>query len=82
MKHRITSSQPEPVRQKIYSAGVPVRPLDGPSDQPDVVAGTKVYGQRKTPTVRIRLRNSDDERVLVIAASEFDPERHERIDAR
>ena len=74
---KITSSQPEVVRQKIYGS-VPNRPLNGPSDQPAVVKGTRVYGQRLTPTVRVRLTDSDRE--LVIEEKDFDPDRHERLD--
>ncbi len=80
MTHRLTSTQPGPVRQKIYGS-VPNRPLGGPSDQPEALPHTKVYGQKRIPTVRVRLKGSADDRELVISEDDFNPDLHELVDA-
>ena len=75
--NRPTSTQPEPVRQRIYGS-VPVEPLAGASNQPEVLAHTKVYGNKHPPTVRVTLKDGDKE--LIINQRDFDPAKHERLD--
>lgn len=75
---RVTSTQPEPVKQRIYGS-TPVEPLGGASNQPQVLPHTKVYGQRKIARVRVKLKDRDDGRELVIDEKDFDPARHERL---
>lgn len=79
MTKRITGSQPEPVRQRIYGS-LPVEPLGGPSDQPEVLPHTKVYGVKQVPTVKVTLKDGDPERTLRICESDFDDAVHERVD--
>ena len=75
--HRVTSNQPEPVKMRIYGSR-PVIPLDS-ANQPEVIP-VKVYGSKVLSTVRVRLKNSADDRVLIINEKEFDPDRYERLD--
>lgn len=75
---KVTSAQPEPVRQRIYGS-TKVEPLHGVSNQPEVLPHTKVYGQRLTATVRVKLKVSDDDREMIIGEKDFDPDRHERL---
>lgn len=72
-----TSTQPQPVRQRIYGS-VPVEPIAG-ANQPEVLAHTKVYGNKRPPTVRVTLKDNGKE--LIINQSDFDPAKHERLDA-
>ena len=76
MNHKVTGTQPEPVKQKIYGSG-PVKPLDAPSDQPKVLPHIKVYGGKKPVTVRVRIRASD--RDAIINEADFDDAVHERL---
>ena len=76
--HKITGNQPQPVRQRIYGS-VPVAPLEGASNQPEVLSHTKVYGNKHPSTVRVTLKDSGKE--LTINQSDFDPAMHERLDA-
>ena len=75
--NRVTGNQPEPVKQRIYGS-VPVEPLAGASNQPEVLAHTKVHGNKHPPTVRVTLKDGGKE--LIINQSEFDPAKHERFD--
>ncbi len=76
--HKLTGNQPEPVRQRIYGS----RPVEsvGESNQPEVLPHTKVYGGKRIPTIRVRLKDSDDDRVLIINKQDFDPDRHVRLE--
>ena len=75
--HKITGNQPQPVRQRIYGS-VPVAPLEGASNQPEVLSHTKVYSGKSLPTVRVTLKDSGKE--LTVNESDFDPAKHERLD--
>lgn len=76
--HRVTSNQPEPVKMRIYGSRK-VTPLDS-ANQPEVLPHTKVYGGKRIPTIRVKLKDSDDDRVLIINEKEFDAERHVRLE--
>ena len=73
MEHQPTGNQPEPAKTRIYGS-TPVAPLKTPSDTPADVSGTRVYGVRKNPTIRVKLQGGDRE--LLIPESDFDPDRH------
>lgn len=77
MTHRVTSTQPEPVKMRIYGSRK-VIPLDS-ANQPQPIP-VKVYGSKVLPTIRVRLKDSDTDRVLIINEKEFDPDRYERLD--
>ena len=78
MTHKLTGNQPQNVRQRIYGS-TPVEPLaDAPSDQPRVLQHTKVHGQRKTVTVRVRAKDTNQE--MIITKADFDETLHERLD--
>ena len=76
--HKLTGNQPEPVKQRIYGS----RPVEsiGESNQPEVLPHTKVYGGKKIPTIRVRLRDSDDDREILVNAQDFDPAKHVRVE--
>ena len=76
MTHKTTANQPEPVRQRIYGS-TPVEPIEGAANQPELLPQTKVHGQRRTPTVRVRARDTDQE--MVINQADFDDALHELI---
>ena len=76
--HKLTGNQPEPVKQRIYGSR-PVEPI-GESNQPEVLPHTKVYGGKRIPTIRVRLKDSDDDRVLLVNAQDFDPAKHVRVE--
>ena len=73
---KVTGNQPQPVRQRIYGS-VPVAPLES-ANQPEVLAHTKVYGNRHPSTVRVTLKDGGKE--LTINQSDFDPATHDRLD--
>lgn len=75
---KITSSQPEPVKQRIYGS-TPVEPLAGASNQPEVLPHTKVHGGKRTPTIRVRLKSGGDDRELIVNVADFDAAMHERL---
>ena len=77
MTHRITSTQPEPVKMRIYGAKK-VIPLDS-ANQPEVIP-TKINGSKVLPTIRVRMKDSNDDRVLIINQRDFDPDRFVRLD--
>ena len=74
--HKLTGSQPQPVRQRIYGS-VPVAPLEGASNQPEVLSNTKVYGVKVIPTIRVTSKGGDE---MIINQTDFDPAKHERLD--
>lgn len=76
---KITSTQPEPAKIRVYGS-TPVEPLAGASNQPQVLPHTKVHGVKATRTVRVKLKGAKDGREMVIAAADFDPAKHARID--
>lgn len=76
---KITGNQPQPVRQRIYGS-VPVVPLEGASNQPEVLSHTKVYGNRHPSTVRVTLKDGGKE--LIINQSDFDENKHDRLTNR
>lgn len=75
--HKITGNQPQPVRQRIYGS-VPVEPMAGASNQPEVLSHTKVYGGKQLPTVRVTLKDNGKE--LIINQTDFDENKHDRLD--
>lgn len=48
--------------------------------QPGISSTSKIYGAKHLPTVRVRLKDSDDDREILINATDFDPDRYERLD--
>ena len=48
------------------------------STQPGVDSTLKIYGAKKLPTVKVKLKDGDKE--LIINQSDFDPDRHVRLD--
>ena len=76
--HKLTGNQPEPVRQRIYGSR-PVEPI-GESNQPTVLPNTKVYGGKRIPTIRVKLKSGSDDRVLIINQRDFDGDRHVRVE--
>ena len=79
MTHKLTGTQPEPAKTRIYGS-TPVEPLAAASNQPQVLPHIKVHGVKATPTVRVKLKGAKDGREMVIAAADFDPAKHNRID--
>ena len=75
--HKLTGNQPQPVRQRIYGS-VPVSPLEGASNQPEVLSHTKVYGVKVIPTIRVTSKGGDE---MIINESDFDSAKHDRLDA-
>ena len=73
-----TSTQPEVGKVTIYSG--PVKPYASArkSSQPPIT-GYKIYSSKKVPTVRVRLRDSDDAGEFVINQSDFNPDLHEEV---
>ncbi len=76
--HKLTGNQPEPVKQRIYGS----RPVEsiGESNQPEVLPHTKVYGGKRIPTIRVRLKSGSDDRVLIINEQDFDPAMYVRVE--
>ena len=73
-----TSTQPQvDPTLRIYGSRK-IIPLDS-ANQPEVIP-TKIYGSKELPTIRVRLRDSDDDRVLIINQRAFDPDRFVRLD--
>ena len=73
-----TSNQPQVDPTLTIYGSKKVIPLDS-SNQPHVLP-TKVYGSKVLPTVRVKLKGGDDDRVLVINQSDFDFDRYTRLD--
>lgn len=75
----VTSSQPQIGDSKIYS-GDPVLSLDAGSQKSRQPPEThyKIYSSKEIPTIRVRLRGSEDGD-FVINAADFDSEIHEKI---
>ena len=72
--HKLTGNQPQPVKQRIYGS-VPVAPLEGASNQPEVLSHTKVYGNKHHSTVRVTSKGGDE---MIINESDFDSAKHAR----
>lgn len=73
-----TSTQPQLVKgQRIYGS-TPVKPIDS-ANQPEVLSNTKVYGQRQTATIRVKLKAGG--KTVIINAADFDETQHKRLDA-
>ena len=49
--------------------------------QPGISSTLTIYGARKLPTVRVKLKNHDDDRVLIINQTDFDPGLHEKVES-
>ena len=75
--NRPTSNQPQvDPTLRIYGSR-PVEPIAG-ANQPEVLAHTKVYGNKHPSTVRVTLKDGGKE--LTINQSDFDPAKHDRLD--
>lgn len=74
---KVTGNQPQVTDTRIYGS-VPVEPIAGASNQPEVLPHVKPYGVKSIPTIRVTLKGGDKE--MVINASDFDPGKHERLD--
>ncbi len=48
--------------------------------QPGLSSTSKIYGAKKLPTVRVKLKDGDDDREMILNEQDFDPERHVRLD--
>ena len=72
-----TANQPQVTDTRIYGSR-PVAPLEGASNQPEVLSHTKVYGGKQTPTVRVKLKDGGKD--LIVNQSDFDERKHERLD--
>ncbi len=75
--NRPTSTQPgvDPTL-RIYGSRK-VIPLDS-ANQPEVLANTKVYGNKHPPTVRVTLKDGGKE--ITVNENDFNPAKHERLD--
>ncbi len=49
------------------------------STQPQV-NDSRIYSSKKFPTIRVTMKNSDDDRVLIINERDFDDGRHVRVE--
>lgn len=76
-RRQATSTQPPVNDQRIYGSR-PVIPYDS-SNQPEVIPN-KVYGGKKLPTIRVRLKDSDDDREFIIDKNDFDSDIHEKVE--
>lgn len=47
--------------------------------QPGLSSTLGIYGAKKLPTIRVRLKGSDDVRELLINEKDFDPDRFVRL---
>ncbi len=47
--------------------------------QPGISSTLGIYGAKKLPTIRVRLKDSDDERELLVNEEDFDPDRFVRL---
>ena len=76
----VTSAQPQIVKNlRLY--GSPVNPHVGRTaqNQPPIT-NYHIYSSKKIPTVRVRFKDSDDDKEMVINQSDFDPDRYVRLD--
>ena len=48
--------------------------------QPDLSSTLRIYGAKKLPTIRVRLRDGDDDRELTTNDKDFDPDRFVRVE--
>ena len=76
-RRQATSTQPPVNDQRIYGSR-PVIPYDS-SNQPEVIPN-KVYGGKKLQTIRVRLKDSDDDREFIIDKNDFDSDIHEKVE--
>ena len=73
-----TSNQPQvDATLRIYGSRK-VIPLDS-ANQPEVIP-TKTYGSKVLPTVKVRLKNSDDDLEIIVNERDFDDEKYLRVD--
>jgi len=49
------------------------------STQPQV-NDTRIYSSKVLPTIRVKLKVSNDDREMIIGEDDFDPDRHERLE--
>jgi hypothetical protein len=47
--------------------------------QPGLSSTLKIYGAKRLPMVRVRLKKSKSKRVLIVNECDFDAERHLRL---
>jgi hypothetical protein len=76
MAHKLTSTQPEPARTRIYGS-TNVEPLAS-SNQPEVIPN-KVYGSKLTRQIRVRLKGTDDADSFFIRKQDFDETKHDKV---
>ena len=50
------------------------------SNQPQVDPTLKIYGSKVLPTLKVRLKDSDGDRVMIISKKDFDAEKFLHVD--
>ena len=75
--NRPISNQPQ-VDPTVTIYGSKKRPPLDSANQPEVIPN-KVYGAKVLPTIRVRLKDSDDNRELIINADSYDPDIYEKL---
>ena len=48
--------------------------------QPGLSSTLKIYGSKVLPTIRVKLKDNDDDRVLIINEKDFVDEKYLRVD--
>lgn len=74
MAHKLTSTQPEPARTRIYGS-TKVKAMKS-SNQPQPLPNTKVHGNKATRQIRVRLKAAKDKREMLIRSEDFNPAIH------
>ena len=54
--------------------------LPPPTSTQPQVNNLRIYSSKKCPTIRVTMKNSDDDDVLIINERDFDDGRHVRLD--
>lgn len=47
--------------------------------QPGISSTSKIHGAKALPTIRIRLKDSDDDRVLIVNQKDFDEKLYVKV---
>ena len=75
---KVTCTQPQVIRDlKIYS--VPQKPYDSARNQPPNT-NYKIYGAKKLPTIRVRMKDSEAAGEIVINKNDFNSDIHELVE--